>query len=121
MEGPIMKRISSRLLAAATLAVLSSTMALAGPPTPANRLGAAHTTAADAPDRTARPPAPELWSFRVEYRSRRSPQFPWGSWRHYATVWGDYNIAKQRATNLANFIEGRSKNLQARILERRIR
>ena len=68
-----------------------------------------------------RPPAPVIWSFRVEYSERRSPQFPWGPWRHYTTITGEYNTARTRANNVANFLLARSKNLRARIIENRIR
>jgi hypothetical protein len=65
--------------------------------------------------------APERWSFRVEYRTRRSPQFPWGPWHTYKVITGDYATAWNRAVNVSDFIDGRSKNDQSRIIPKRLR
>jgi hypothetical protein len=121
MEGTIMKRMAGKLLTAAAVAALGATTSQAGPPTQANTPGAPLMSVADAQGRTQRPPAPEVWSFRVEYRTRRGAQFPWGPWRQYTTITGDYATAKKRANNVADSIEARSKNHQTRIIEKRIR
>ena len=70
---------------------------------------------------TKRPQAPEVWAFRVEYRERRSPQFPWGDWHHAGTFRGDYNTAASRANKLADLYVDLSKNVQTQILQTRIR
>jgi hypothetical protein len=115
-----MKRLASKLLAAAALAGLTAATTQASSPTRVSAPGATQMAAAGGGG-TPRPPAPAVWSFRVEYRTRRSPQFSWGPWRHYTTIRGQYNTARRQADNVADFLEGRSKNIQARILERRIR
>jgi hypothetical protein len=115
-----MKRIAGKLLVAAVLVAAVATAAEAGQASLANLQGAAQMADGVALARTQRPPAPEVWSFRVEYSERRGPQFQWGPWHVYTTITGEYNKAKKRANNVADFIEGRSKNVRARIIETRI-
>jgi hypothetical protein len=110
-----MSSIVAPLVGIALLAALDSTATAARP-----HLEALATMASGQALRD-RPPAPEVWSFRVEYRTRRGPQFRWGRWRKWTTITGDYNTGKMRAKNVADFIEELSRNHQARIIERRIR
>jgi hypothetical protein len=116
-----MKRIVCKMLVAATLAALGLTAAQAGPPTGADREAVPKMIVADSAARADHPPAPEVWSMCVEYRTRRGPQYPWGAWRHYVTITGDYDTALAQANDAADDIEGLSKNYQARIIKSRIR
>jgi hypothetical protein len=121
LEGNTMRRKACKLFLAAALAVLGSTSTQARPPMGVDRDGAPKTTAVESFVRLDRPPAPEVWSFRVEYRERRGPQFPWGKWHKHTTITGEYNTAKTRANNVAEFLTSLSKNVQVRIIETRLR
>src|SRR5579872_3094693 len=115
-----MRRITGKLLVATALAALGSST-YAGPPALTGPAAPPPVAAARRQPQEVRPPAPAVWSFRVEYRTRRGPQFPWGKWHKWVTLKGDYATMKERANNVANFIESRTKNAQARVIEKRIR
>jgi hypothetical protein len=121
LEVYFVKPIADKMLIVSMLTALASTPTQAWQPGAMDRIGTSKTTAAESFVSLQRPPAPEVWSFRVEYRERRGPQFSWGKWHEYTTITGEYKTAKMRANNVADFIAGRSKNAQARIIETRLR
>jgi hypothetical protein len=109
------------LLVPAALAALGLATTQPGPPTGEDKVAAPKMTVADSQVRADHPPAPEEWRISVEVRSRRGPQFQWGPWRPDITYTGDYNTARRKAMDRADWLEGGSKNVKTRIREKRLR